>query len=98
MRRVGNTVQIRCYSGTTPSLTNNDWNTLITLDAGFRPALNVDPVAWNAGFASDMRRAYISTAGDVRVMGAGATVATLTLHATFTTTAAWPSSLPGSAA
>jgi len=98
VRRVGNTVQVRCYSGTTPTLINNDWNTLVTLDAGFRPAQTVDPVAWNAGFAGDMRRAYITTAGVVRVMGAGATVASLTLHATFTTTDAWPSSLPGSPA
>ena len=98
LRRVGSTVQVRTSSDLTPTLTNNDWNTVLSLPAGFRPAVNVDPVAWNAGFAGDMRRAYVSTAGDVRLMGAGATVASMTLHATFTTADSWPTSLPGSAA
>lgn len=98
LRRVGHTVDVAAFFDSTSASAD----AIYTLPVGFRPT--VSSSQWS-GFvrrtaaADDYAATWITTGGEINIYRANLAVAGLAVfHAVYTTSNAWPTSLPGSAA
>jgi hypothetical protein len=100
VRRTNNAVQVTYTAGASPTYTTN-YGLIYAIPSGFRPNANGEPTVLMLTSAAAPGAAFKSAYFDANNLRSGDGWVTATAYwgsATFTTTDAWPTSLPGSAA